>query len=242
VATRAAGAVNAPCAFALLLAAVFAIGDWIAKARHDRPLEYVCKPATLVALIAAALALDPAADAQTRRGWFVAALVLSLAGDVLLMLDDEDHDLDGSLATQSLPARRPHDLFVAGLAAFLVAHLCYVAGFWTDPPAGWALAAAVVAVVVCVSPFAARILDALRQKEPALRVPVGAYIAVISAMVASALATGNVAAGAGAVVFASSDTMIAWNRFVRSFRGAEVAIMVTYHLGQAGLVLSLIAR
>ena len=33
--------------------------------------------------------------------------------------------------------------------------------------------------------------------------------------------------------------MIAWNRFVRPFRGADVAIMVTYHLGQAGLVLSL---
>jgi len=215
--------VNAPCAVALVLAAGFAIGDWIAKARHDRRLEYLCKPATLVALIAAALALDPAGDAQTRRGWFVAALLLSLTGDVLLMLDDEKQDL-----------------FVAGLAAFLVAHLCYVAGFWTDPPAGWPLAVAVVVVVLCVRPFAARILDALQKDEPALRVPVGAYIAVISAMVASALATGNVAAGAGAVLFASSDTMIAWSRFVRPFRSAPVAIMVTYHLGQALLVWSLI--
>jgi uncharacterized membrane protein YhhN len=215
--------VNTSCAVTFVLAGVFAIGDWVAKARADRRLEYVCKPATLVALIAAALALDPAADAQTRRGWFVAALVLSLAGDVLLMLDG---------ATR--------DLFVPGLAAFLVAHLCYVAGFWTDPPASWAVAVAVVVVVVCVRPFAARILVALHGTEPALRVPVGAYIAVISAMVASALATGNVAAGAGAALFASSDTMIAWNRFVRRFRGADVAIMVTYHLGQAGLVLSLL--
>ncbi len=36
VAARAAGAVNAPCAVAFVLAAMFAIGDWIAKARHDR--------------------------------------------------------------------------------------------------------------------------------------------------------------------------------------------------------------
>jgi uncharacterized membrane protein YhhN len=217
--------VNGPCAVALVVAGVFAIGDWIAKARHNRPLEYLCKPATLVALTAAALALDPAADAQARRGWFVAALVFSLAGDVFLMFDDEERDL-----------------FVAGLAAFLVAHLCYVAGFWTDPPTDGALVVAVVVVVLCVLPFAARILIALRDEDPALRVPVGAYIAVISAMVASAVASGNAAAGAGAALFASSDTMIAWNRFVRPFRSADVAIMVTYHLGQALLVISLIGH
>jgi len=216
--------VNASCAVAFVLAGVFGIGDWIAKGRHDRRLELVCKPLTLVALIGAALALDPAADAQARRDWFVAALVLSLAGDVLLMLDDEHRDL-----------------FVAGLAAFLVAHLCYLGGFWTEPPAGWAFVVAAVVVVVLVGPFAARILGALRRVEPGLRAPVGAYIVVIAAMVATALATGNVAAGAGAVLFASSDTMIAWNRFVHPFRAADVAIMVTYHLGQALLVASLLA-
>ena len=67
-----------------------------------------------MALIATALALTPAHDAGARRAWFVAALVCSLAGDVLLML--------------------PTDRFVAGLAAFLVGHLCYVAGFWTHGP------------------------------------------------------------------------------------------------------------
>ena len=53
-----------------------------------------------------ALALDPFDSAV--RAWFVAALVLCLAGDVFLML--------------------PKDLFVAGLASFLLGHLCYVAG------------------------------------------------------------------------------------------------------------------
>ena len=81
---------NAWCAVAFVVAGVFGVGDWIAKARHDRRLELVCKPLTLVALIAAAIALHPAADAHARRGWFVAALVLSLAGDVLLMLDDDE--------------------------------------------------------------------------------------------------------------------------------------------------------
>jgi uncharacterized membrane protein YhhN len=70
--------------------------------------------------------------------------------------------------------------------------------------------------------------------------PVIAYISVISAMVVSALASGNVAAGTGAVLFAGSDSLIAWDRFVRPLQWAPVAIMVTYHVGQALLVLSLL--
>ncbi len=203
---------------ALGVTAVFAVADWMAKAHDDRRLEYVAKPATLVALIAVALALDPSDGA--RRWWFVAALVCSLVGDVLLML--------------------PSDRFVAGLAAFLVAHVCYVAGFWVDPPGGLAIVASVVVVGALIVPLAVRIVRALRAgTERALAGPVVAYITVIAAMVVSAVASGNVAAIVGAALFASSDAMIAWDRFVRSFALAPVAIMVTYHVGQASLVLSL---
>jgi len=199
-------------------AGLFATGDWTARLRHDRRLEYICKPATLLALIAAAVALSPASEWGARRWWFVAALVFSLAGDVLLMV--------------------PADLFVAGLAAFLVGHLSYLAGFWVRGPGAVALAVSAAAVAAVVSPLAARILKALREQPP-LRRPVVLYMVVISAMLATALATGNVVAGVGAALFVSSDTMIAWNRFVRPFRAADVGIMVTYHRGQAALVLSL---
>ncbi len=67
--------------------------------------------------------------------------------------------------------------------------------------------------------------------------PVVVYMVVISAMVVSAVAAGPWLAGAGAVLFFVSDGLIAWNRFVAPLRRAPVAIMVTYHLGQAGLVL-----
>ncbi|HLM95544.1 MAG TPA: lysoplasmalogenase [Acidimicrobiales bacterium] len=204
----------------LLVAAVlFAVGDWVARARSNAPLEYLCKPATLVALIGTTVALSPVHNAGARRAWFVAALVCSLAGDILLML--------------------PTDRFVAGLAAFLVGHLCYVAGFWAHGPGGVAFAVAAAVVVVVVAPLGRRILGALGgQRE--LAVPVALYMVVISVMLATALATGNVLAGIGAALFVSSDTMIAWNRFVRPFAAADIGIMVTYHLGQAGLVLSLL--
>jgi uncharacterized membrane protein YhhN len=212
--------VTAPAWAALTVAAVFAIADWVAKARGDRPLEYIAKPGTLAALIVVAVALDPASGG--RRGWFVAALVFSLAGDVLLML--------------------PSDQFVAGLGAFLVGHVCYVVGLWLDPPGALALVVAAVVVVAVVAPVAVRIVRALRAGDDReFAPPVMAYIGVITVMVVSAIASGNVAAGIGAALFASSDTMIAWDRFVRSFAVAPVAIMVTYHLGQGLLVLSLLS-
>jgi uncharacterized membrane protein YhhN len=213
--------VNAATAAAFAVAAVFAVGDWVAKARRNRPLEYVCKPGTLAALIVAACVLDPAAGADSRRAWFVVALCFSLLGDVFLMLDEW------------------RDLFVVGLGAFLLAHVAYIVGFFTDPPGARAWIVAAVVVVAVLGPVAVRIVRSLGA-EPELRVPVVAYIIVISVMVATALATGNVVAAAGAVLFASSDSMIAWNRFVRPFPQADVAIMVTYHLGQAALVLSLL--
>ncbi|HVC70053.1 MAG TPA: lysoplasmalogenase [Acidimicrobiales bacterium] len=203
----------------LVIGLLLAIGDWIARAVENTRLEYVCKPTTLVALILTAVALTPASDAGARRDWFVAALVCSLAGDVLLML--------------------PSDLFIAGLGAFLLGHLFYLAGFWSHHPGAPALAVAGAVVLVGLSPLGARVLKALRSQRP-IRLPVAVYMVVIGAMLATALATGNVLAGIGAGLFVSSDTMIAWNRFVRPFGPADVGIMVTYHLGQAALVVSLL--
>ena len=75
-----------------------------------------------------------------------------------------------------------------------------------------------------------------RGPNPELTVPVVAYVAVISAMVVSAFGTASVWAIGGALLFYASDAILAWNRFVDPLRSAPVAVMVTYHLGQAGLV------
>jgi len=81
-----------------------------------------------------------------------------------------------------------------------------------------------------------RVIAGVRSSEPAVTVPVVLYIAVIAAMVACALATGNVLFGVGAVLFMVSDSLIAWNRFVRPLSWAPLAIIVTYHVAQALLV------
>ena len=203
----------------LVVAAVLAVGDWLAVARHDKRLEYACKPGALAALIGVALTLDPAHGDV--RAWFVAALVLSLAGDVFLML--------------------PSDRFVAGLASFLLAHVAYVVGLTRHGGSAGVLLVAAIPVVAVAGLLGARFLRAARVGgHQELVGPLVAYMAVIAAMVTCAVASGNVLAASGAVLFMASDALIAETRFVGPRKWAPVVIMVTYHLGQAGLTLSLV--
>lgn len=207
-------------AFLLLaLALVVAAGNWIAVERDVRPLEYVCKPLTMVVLIAATLALD--VDQGAVRTWFLVALALCLIGDVFLML--------------------PQDLFVFGLGAFLLGHVAYVVGMHVDGVTIERLGIGLVVVALAMAVLGVRIVSAVRAgEEPELTGPVVAYMLVISAMVASAFGTGHGAGILGASSFYASDALIAWNRFIGATSHHRLTIMVTYHLGQVGLVLSLV--
>ena len=200
-------------------AGALAVGDWLVVAPGSRAkgAEYLLKPAIMVALIGAAIALDPQRDGQ--RAYFVAGLLLSLAGDVFLML--------------------PADLFVAGLASFLLAHLMYSVGFAVAGQSAWALVGVGV-VVVAAGAIGARILRAVRAGEHrALVVPVTVYMTAISAMVVLAIGSGEALAAIGALLFYCSDALIAWDRFVAAKRWARPAIMATYHLAQGALVIAL---
>lgn len=207
-------------AWALLAAAgAIAAGNWIAVAPNVRAkrAEYVLKPATMLALIGVAVTLTPQHAAQ--RAAFFVGLVLSLAGDVFLML--------------------PTDAFVAGLTSFFLAHVAYVVGFAVGGvSAGWAAVGGVL-VVVAGAVLGRRIVRAVRERHPELAVPVTAYMTVISAMVVLAVSSTEPVAAVGALLFYCSDALIAWDRFVSQKAWARPAIMVTYHLAQAGLVVSL---
>jgi len=201
------------------LVAVLAVVNWWSVGTGRRGIEHLTKPATLVALIGVALTIDPVDDGA--RAWFVVALAFSLAGDVFLMLRT--------------------DRFVAGLASFLVAHLAYVVGLvLLGPSAVWAGVGLAVVAVALVT-VGRRIVTAARTSRPALARPVTAYLVVISMMVVAAFGTGRPLAVVGALLFYASDAMIGWREFVAPFPGARVAVMSTYHLGQVGLVLSLVA-
>jgi uncharacterized membrane protein YhhN len=210
----------------LLLALFLAVAalDWAAVHTGSKPLEYVAKPGCMAFLIAAALTLDPADEAA--RTALVVALVCSTLGDVFLML----------------PGRQPGssgpNLFVAGLASFLVGHVAYVVGFVLEGTEVAGLALGLLPVAVVVGTVGRRVVAAVGAgDEPELRVPVAAYVAVISAMLLCAFGTTDPRAMVGACLFAGSDSLIAWERFVRKRPWGPVVIIVTYHLAQALLVL-----
>ena len=136
----------------------------------------------------------------------------------------------------------PSDRFLFGVGAFFVAHVAYIVGLRMDSSAAVSLVAGVIVVGAFAITVGRHIVLAVREQAPELATPVSAYVAVISVMVASAIATKNPYAAVGAVVFMASDTLIAWNRFVQPLAWAPVTIMVTYHVGQALLALSLVRR
>jgi uncharacterized membrane protein YhhN len=204
-----------------LLPAAFALTDWYAVWRADRRTEVWSKPATLVALIVTALVLGAT---DTSAGWWLlVALVFGLAGDVFLL-------------------ERSETRFRLGLAAFLVGHLAFVLCFvrlGLDPQ-GWNYVSLLVlgACLVATRQVAA---STYLRGGLGLAAPVGLYTVVIGAMVIYAFTTGVTLIAVGATVFAVSDTVLARDRFVRPWERAQLLVMVTYHVGQALIVIGVLA-
>ena len=150
----------------------------------------------------------------------VVGLVLSLAGDVFLMLAEK--------------------WFVAGLVSFLArAHRLHrgpAAG--PDVGCGWTLGRPALVVGVA-SPWSAGGSSGRGRRATPARWSARsiAYLVVISAMVVSAFGTGGPVGHRGRrSLFYASDATLAWNRFLEPRRCGPLAVMVTYHLGQIGLV------
>lgn len=199
--------------------AVAAVANWWSRAANDRNVERWSKPLALIALIAVAVALDPVDPAM--RAWFVIALVCSLAGDVFL--------LDGD--------RR----FLPGLVSFLLAHLAYTVGVAVADTWSWVrFGVAAVAMVGLGIVVGRPIVAGARERAALLGPAVVAYLLAISAMLCAAVAFGNAWAIAGASLFVASDAVLGWRQFVAQATWMPVAVMVTYHLGQAGLVAGLL--
>ena len=141
-------------------------------------------------------------------------------------------------------------MFVPGLAAFLVGHILFIVGLLHPPvPAGVppfafsavGLVVATVGVVLVEALPATVLISSLASRgQRALIPPVCTYVAAIATMVVVALNVGVAAAALGAVLFLGSDTLLAWNRFVRPVRFGPVGVHATYHLAQGLLVLSLV--
>lgn len=203
-----------------VLAGAFALADWWATWERRRQVRYVTKPAVLALLVVIAATLEPFDD--TVRTWMVVGLVLSLLGDIFLLGDGKGP-------------------FIGGLTAFLLGHVAYVVAMQQAPRSvPWTLIGLAI-VLLSVATVGRRIVSGVAGLDEKELVPaVVAYLVVISAMVVSAFGTKAPWAIVGAALFYASDATLAWNRFLEERRFGPLAVMVTYHLGQAGLVVWLV--
>ncbi len=96
----------------LFVALIFATLEALAVQKNWRGLEYLAKPAVMIALF---FWLWISTGLNGTLIWFGLGILFSLAGDALLMISSDR-------------------LFLAGLVAFLFVHVAYVIGFNTLLP------------------------------------------------------------------------------------------------------------
>jgi uncharacterized membrane protein YhhN len=195
-----------------LLCAVAVAALMLGEYLDNNRMRYTAKPLASLAFIAVgALALSGNSTISEFELAILAGLILGAIGDMALLSEQG---------------------FLAGLVAFLFGHLAYVAAVGTQlPPHMWLGAAGVYALAPVVVGLGA--LAYLWPKLGKLRVPVMFYVAVIIAMVISAIAMlrGNPGAvmrnelleiqlhrrelfATGAVLFFISDLAVARDKFV----------------------------
>jgi uncharacterized membrane protein YhhN len=189
-------------------------GHLAAEARGALLARAAGKVVASLGFVALALLRVRGAGGEGAYGrWVLAGLCLSLLGDALL-----------------LSARRP--AFLAGLVAFLLAHLAYAVAF----------AARSAAPAWLLVPLAAALGLVLRWLWPRLgdmRGPVVAYCLVLSAMLFLALGVDRPEVRLGALLFYLSDLTVARDRFVAEERRNRLVGLPLYYAAQLLLALSI---
>lgn len=215
------------------LMVVLAVLEWLAAWQHWKKVRWVSKPGVLILLIAWFTQIG---GWQGTLIWFGIGLIFSLLGDIFLNMSS------------------PRS-FIPGVGAFFLAHVAYIIGFWLTPfnwqakpfSLRWEIVLPILLIGGIYWLFTRRIRAGLRQHaETSMTVPVMMYAGILSLMWLSALSTllrpgwllspaALVSIGAGLFFF--SDSVLAYNRFVRPVRAVDLLVMISYHLAQFLIIL-----
>jgi len=203
--------------FAIFISGLFfIIFDYRNKAR----LRYIFKPLTTLLIILLAV-LQETEVSEYYKYLIITGLIFSLAGDIFLML--------------------PKDRFIAGLGSFFIAHLFFIFAFSSDfgPYLGWGY---LIPLILYVAIF----LKILLPHTKKMTIPVITYALVLLAFLWQASGRAYILGGSspalaffGAVFFVASDSILAYDRFVKGYKYATLFIMLTYWLAQVFIALSI---
>ncbi len=208
----------------LLLTILFIAADWTAVWRGWRKINYFTKP---TALFLMCIWFWTVSVQEGSALWFGLGLFFSLLGDIFLLFS--------------------YRYFIYGLTAFLAAQAAYIIGFnYCLPPISAPFWFLMIAQICVWAAIITGLVITLSKKSTHRKMilPAGIYAAALNAMLFSAIWTlfrpdwtalaSSLAAG-GALLFFSSDILLALDRFYHPFPHVRLWVRITYHLRQLAL-------
>jgi len=206
--------------FNLLFALIFIL-QLVAEYYQLERLRYITKPLIVISLLIM-FAVSTKLKGRFHKRLFT-GLIFGLAGDVLLML-----------------VWKNESYFMYGLIAFLLCHIFYIRAFYLDFQSAPELdkKGARIAIAICTV-FSIGYYVYIRQDLGAMKLPVMIYTFIISLMMMMA-AFRNMRVNKisfdlilfGAMFFLISDSILAYNKFVKGFDLAGLLVMATYMIAQ----------
>ena len=200
--------------FLLLLAA-----DLVAIYLGNETLRTISKP-LLVPVLMFYFLLQTRLVISGLKLWIILALFFSWVGDILLLFDQK-----GPI------------FFLLGLSSFLIAQVFYIIFFHNIRMKEYIRGNALFLLLVVV--YYGILISLLSPYLGEMKLPVRIYGVVISFMLMLAmhmLFSRNKKAGwwmmIGAILFVTSDSLLAFNKFYSPFNYAEIIVMLTYGLAQ----------
>lgn len=189
-------------------------------------LHYVFKPATIMLIMAGVWRVAEPGNAAYRHA-ILAGLLLSLIGDVLMMLPEAVLGLG----------------FECGLGSFLLAHLFFLRAYTRDAGLFGKRGPLLLLLSVC----GGNLLVLWPSIAPALHLPVLVYMVCLVGMCAQctsrALSLRTKAsrmAACGAVAFVLSDILFAYNKFHTPVPAPALLILGSYYLAIYWIALSVL--
>lgn len=212
----------------LQLALIIAILNWVAVMLKLRFLEYISKPATMIAIWAFVWHLRTGLVVHGSINWLLIAITLSLVSEII----------------QLLPAKSILPWFISSSSSNIAFILALLSNF---NPIDVTTLLVVLMVGFTMYPIYLRFITSLKKSGNAkLRFPLLGFLSSISLMLISALLTLTsnhwenyraLLVSGGALLLFISSIWSMWDRFVEPLKFSRLQISVSFHLAQCLLCL-----
>lgn len=203
----------------LLFFLIIAACDSLVVALNLETLHFILKPLLVPTLIVAVLL---STNLSFGRNILVTGLFFSFIGDIFLLIDDQ----------------YPF-LFIIGLICFLLTHLCYCWYFLQIKQSSTSLLKRNPFLALIPLAYTTGLLLILMPTLGSLKIPVIIYAVVLGCMLLCSLFAfksvfpeAAILFTAGAIFFVLSDSLLAINKFYKSFNSAGFLIISTYCAAQ----------